>query len=98
MVCLPNLALSPIINLNYHSGDIVSWRSPFLGHYTPFSGEIRVDENCFNNGDVSHGKPYFCSDADINCSIMDIQHYINIRKPQEIILAYFLLSKKENVG
>jgi hypothetical protein len=41
------------------------------------------------------GIPYFCSDADKNCSILDIQHYINVRKPQEVILAYYLHSKKE---
>ena len=46
-------------------------------------------------GTFPKGIPYFCSEADKNCSIMNIQHYINVRKPQEVILAYYLHSKKE---
>jgi len=41
---------------------------------------------------------YSCSDADTDCSIMDIQCSISIRKSQEVILVYYLHIKIGNVG
>ena len=47
---------------------------------------------------VDMGNIYFCSDAYISCSRMDIWSRISVGQPQVIILAYFLLIKIENVG